>query len=307
LKTNNDYPGFYGIIFEKAVSSWHTGLCEESKNIFNYLSIYEPLDSIHRECVLNNLKKLNFWKDDNAFLSELKNKDEELKKSKEKLNLFSNKDYNNLKYKFNNSEKIDENYSEAFQDIFILTVLNGKQNGTYLEIGSGYPFFGNNTYLLESKFNWKGISLDIEPESSERYFRDRKNISICVDAKEVNYDYLLKSCSMPKNIDYLQLDCDPACITYEILKKIPFDKYKFAIITYEHDFYKDESKSFQQKSVEYLEKLGYLRVFSNISPDDNRPYEDWWVHPDLVDMEMINKIINIDDSTKKAKNIFLLK
>jgi hypothetical protein len=111
---------------------------------------------------------------------------------------------------------------------------------------------------------------------------------------------------MPNNMDYLQLDCDPPNITYDILNKIPFDKYKFAIITYEHDYYIDETKSFQEKSKNYLEGLGYLRVISNISPDDNRPYEDWWVHPDLVNMEIVNKIINVDNSIKKSRNIFLL-
>ena len=34
------------------------------------------------------------------------------------------------------------------QDMFVLTVLNGKTNGTYLEIGSGDPFIGSNTALL---------------------------------------------------------------------------------------------------------------------------------------------------------------
>lgn len=59
LKTDIDYPGFYGIIFEKAISSWHTGLCEESKNIFNYLLNNEPLDSIHRQAVIYNLEKIS--------------------------------------------------------------------------------------------------------------------------------------------------------------------------------------------------------------------------------------------------------
>jgi tetratricopeptide (TPR) repeat protein len=56
---NLDYPGFYGIIFEKAVSAWWTGLCEESRDIFKYLSIHEPLDEIHKQAVFYNLKNLN--------------------------------------------------------------------------------------------------------------------------------------------------------------------------------------------------------------------------------------------------------
>lgn len=306
LRTKLDYPGFYGIIFEKAVSSWHTGLCEESRDYFKYLSIYEPLDKLHKNSVIYNLKNLKAWEYESNFYLFGKNKEEEIEMSENNLNLYYRKDFKNLKYNFNNCEQISRNYSEAFQDIFILTILNGKRNGTYLEIGGGLPFYGNNTYLLESKFDWYGITLDINPESSVRYFKDRENISVCLDATKVDYAYLLENCHMPNNIDYLQLDCDPPDITYDILNKIPFDKYKFAIITYEHDYYIDETKSFQEKSRNYLEALGYLRVISNISPDDNRSYEDWWVHPDLVNMEIVNKIMNIDDSIKKSRNIFLL-
>jgi len=68
-------------------------------------------------------------------------------------NLFTNNETNNLRYIFNGNSKIDKNYSEAYQDIYVLSMLDGKENGYYLEIGSGQPIIGNNTYLLESKFN----------------------------------------------------------------------------------------------------------------------------------------------------------
>jgi len=63
LKTTLDYPGFYGITFEKAVSAWWCGLCEESKNIFKYLLENEPLNDIHTQSVIDNLKRLKAWKD----------------------------------------------------------------------------------------------------------------------------------------------------------------------------------------------------------------------------------------------------
>lgn len=304
LRTVLDYPGFYGIVFEKAVASWWTGLCEESRNIFKYLSIYEPLDYIHKQAVVTNLKQLNGWKDDSQFVSFLKTKDQELEVSNKNLSLYYNTDLKKLKYKFKDIESIDRNYSEAFQDIFILTLLNGKKQGIYLEIGAGFPFYGNNTYLLESKYEWEGISLDIEPESSERYFRDRNNIAICRDATQVNYIELLEDVKAPYDIDYLQLDCDPPDVTYDILTKIPFDKYRFAIITYEHDYYNDESKSYKQKSREYLLSKGYELILSNIAPREGFDYEDWYIHPDLVDRNIINKIKNTDDTVKIAKDIF---
>ena len=70
------------------------------------------------------------------------------------------KEFKDLKVKFNGLESIDKNYSESFQDIFVLQCFNGKKNGTYLEIGAGNPISGNNTYLLSDKFGWEGLSID---------------------------------------------------------------------------------------------------------------------------------------------------
>lgn len=52
------YPGFYGIIFEKAVSAWHCGLCDESCNLhYDLLDAYD-MDSSHTDAVHNNIEKL---------------------------------------------------------------------------------------------------------------------------------------------------------------------------------------------------------------------------------------------------------
>jgi hypothetical protein len=245
---------------------------------------FEPLDSIHKQATIANLKLLKLWKEDHEFSSTLKTKQQELEAAARDLN-------------------INNNYSEAYQDVFILTMLNNKTEGTYLEIGAGYPFFGNNTYLLESEYKWKGVSLDVTPESIERYFRDRNNIALLRDATQVDYADLLEETKMPTTIDYLQLDCDPPSVTYEILIKIPFDKYKFAVITYEHDYYADETKSYKQKSREYLLSKGYELVLTNIASSEGKDYEDWYVHPDLVDRETINRFKNTDDTIKVAKDL----
>ena len=42
----------------------------------------------------------------------------------------------NLKYKFPGLNVIKENYSQTYQDMFVLTMLNGKQHGKFLEIGA---------------------------------------------------------------------------------------------------------------------------------------------------------------------------
>ena len=57
---------------------------------------------------------------------------------------------NNLKRRFTNDEKISYNYSQADQGIFVLSMLDGLEYGTYLEIGAAWPDHISNTALLES-------------------------------------------------------------------------------------------------------------------------------------------------------------
>jgi tetratricopeptide (TPR) repeat protein len=50
---------FYGILFEKAVSSWWVGLCDESRNIFVDLLQNYDMDDAHITAVKNNLERLS--------------------------------------------------------------------------------------------------------------------------------------------------------------------------------------------------------------------------------------------------------
>jgi FkbM family methyltransferase len=59
LILNVEYPGFYGILFEKAVSSWWVGLCNESRNLLEDLLENYEMDETHTNAVRNNLQKLS--------------------------------------------------------------------------------------------------------------------------------------------------------------------------------------------------------------------------------------------------------
>ena len=286
LRTDIGYPGTYGLLFEKAVSSWWCGLCEESRSLFKDLLINYDLDTVHRTAVLNNLK----------FFNEFNTK---------KLTLFTKDKHDQLRLKFPGSDTIETNHSESYQDMFVLTMLNGKRNGHYLEIGAGNSFYGNNTALLEQKFDWKGISLDIDQQFIEAFTKDRRNPCLLKDATTVNYEKFLSGLDFPTDIDYLQLDCDPPDVTYKILLSLPFEKYKFAVITYEHDYYCDETKSFRDKSRKYLESFGYILVAGDIAPDEWRNYEDWWIHPDLIDKSILDQMLTKENKTKKAEQYML--
>ena len=286
---NIGYPGKYALLFYKAISGYRWGKGEESRLLFQELINNYNLDEPYYSIVVEYIKNLGSGPARSVF--------KQYKKDEH---------YRRLKYKFDTCENIENNYSQVYQDMFILYLLNGKTDGSYLEIGSGDPFWMNNTYLLENKYGWKGLGIDLNNEMVDKYRNYRKNPVLLSDAHNINYKELLSQYFTNTNIiDYLQLDCDPAQSTYELLLSIPFDEYKFRIITYEHDYYNDISRSFKQKSREYLANKGYKLVVSNVAPNSWASFEDWWVHPDLIDSNRIRYIQNDDESIKQMDKYFL--
>ena len=187
-----------------------------------------------------------------------------------------------LKLTFPGLENIEKNYSQCYQDLFVLTCLNGKKNGTYLEIGAGDPFYGNNTALL-SELGWRGISLDVLEPAKEKWEKERPNDTFLLqNALTTDYIQLCQINGLSRYIDYLQLDIDPAYNTLQALKNIPLNVLEFGVITYEHDFYIDEDETCRKESREILQNAGYTLIAANISPDKNSPYEDWYINPKYV-------------------------
>ncbi len=305
LRTDINYPGYYGLLFEKAVNGWWCGLCSESLDLLKNIAYNYILDEPHKKAVIKNLQNLGGWKTPNQFESYLKNTSQEEIESQKTLNLYTKKDYSNVKNIFKDLEKIPRNYSKAFQDMLVLTLLNGKREGYYLEIGAGFPVYGNNTYLLETEFNWKGVSIDIELESIERYLHDRQNQALLRDATTADYRELLLQAKAPTIIDYLQLDCDLPESTYTALTKIPFDEYSFNVITYEHDHYNDSTGIYREKSRSFLKNKGYILLISDVSTNRKDTFEDWWIHPSMIS-PISTKLVNTSPIIKKAKNLFIL-
>jgi FkbM family methyltransferase len=197
-------------------------------------------------------------------------------------------------YHFDGIDQIDHNHSQALQDMFALYCHNGKRNGTYLEVGAAYPYYTNNSALLE-EFGWRGVGLELNDDMIKNYNEFRKNKSLKINALEADYDALLTEYCGTTDIDYLQLDIKTSSDTYEALKKIPFDKYRFAVITYEHDDYVDTTQSFKQKARELLWSKGYALAVPDVSPIDGYSFEDWWIHPDLIDITRVWSMNRIAD------------
>ena len=188
--------------------------------------------------------------------------------------------YENLKTKFAGAENIENNWSQSMQDIFVMSMLDGKRNGVYVEIGADQPRVISNTYLLEKDFDWSGISFELDADKVAFFNTIRKNKCLCEDATLYNYKSLFEELNYPKQIDYLQLDIDPAEGTLRALKALPLDDYRFSVITYETDVY-SSGADIQDEQIEILESHGYQLVAKNVKCEGN-PYEDWWVDPAIV-------------------------
>ena len=188
--------------------------------------------------------------------------------------------YENLKTKFAGAENIENNWSQSMQDIFVMSMLDGKRNGVYVEIGADQPRVISNTYLLEKDFDWSGISFELDADKVAFFNTIRENKCLCEDATLYNYKSLFEEFNYPKQIDYLQLDIDPAEGTLRALKVLPLDDYRFSVITYETDVY-SSGADIQDEQIEILESHGYQLVAKNVKCEGN-PYEDWWVDPAIV-------------------------
>lgn len=289
LRNGVEYPGKYGLVFQKMVSSWWWGKQDECRTLLvelknNYRHVMDPN---HINAVQNNLNRLGIGPESHMVRP---------------YKIWQN---TALRYKFKGYDKVYRNYSQVYQDLFVLSMLDGKRDGTYLEIGTAGPEYGNNTKLLE-ELGWTGVGIEWDKGLADSYAAVRKNPVRNEDALKTNYVKVLTELSpVGTNIDYLQLDCEPASTTYEIMMKIPFNLFKFAVITYEHDDYVDMTGLYRNKSREFLLSRGYELVVSDISPDGISNFEDWWVHPDLVSRDIIDRMKDVSKSTKHATDYML--
>ena len=207
-------------------------------------------------------------------------------------------------------EKVASNLFEestsSCQDKFVCKILKNKQNGTFLEIGSAWPKKYNNTYILENKLNWKGVGIEYQSKWKKEWDISRPNTNLYIkDAREVDYGKLLNDNNMPEKIDYLSFDIEAenssTIMTLYQLEKTALDKYKFGIVTFEHDIYRGDFYNTRKKSRELFKKHGYILTFPDVTNcglvkriqgghQRNDPYEDWYLHPDIIDIDLINKI-----------------
>ena len=204
-------------------------------------------------------------------------------------------------------DNFDFSKSQLCQDLFVLSELGFKKNGFFVEFGATDGITLSNTFLLETKFNWQGILAEpakiwqdqlkknrnaiIETDcvwkstgdtlsfnetkksdlSTINYFskldihkKNRSNGNI-YNVKTISLEDMLKKFKAPFFIDYLSIDTEGS--EYQILENFNFDKYKFKVITCEHNYSQDRKKIFN-----LLTNHGYQRKFTELSK-----WDDWYI------------------------------
>jgi len=199
------------------------------------------------------------------------------------------------------------------QDLFVLSELDFKTGGYFVDFGATNGVNQSNTCLLEKEFGWRGIVA----EPARRWHKDLKSNRDCLIEtaciwSESNltltfnethtgefstidsYSSSDHNCQLRKNgerydistislEDMLDKYSAPRKIDYlsldtegsefEILRKFNFDKYQFGVITCEHNFTPQREKIFS-----LLTQNGYIRKYKGVSS-----FDDWYVNAGSTD------------------------
>ena len=214
---------------------------------------------------------------------------------------FSGKNFNVL----NDVTKIRSlSKSQLSQDIFVLTYFNFKRDGYFDEFGATNGVDLSNTWLLEKEFGWKGILAEPSKNWHEELSNNRscniENKAVWIKSDEtltfleatvpeistiddfrsidshsrkgkiyevetISLEDLLDKYDAPSVIDYLSIDTEGSEL--DILSNFDFEKYKFRVITVEHNFTEN-----REKINRLLTSKGYKQVLESISA-----FDDWYI------------------------------
>jgi FkbM family methyltransferase len=198
--------------------------------------------------------------------------------------------------------------SQLGQDLFVLSEMDFKTNGYFVDFGATNGVDLSNSYLLEKEFGWNGIVA----EPARRWHKELKNNRNChietscvwrdsnatltfnetrlgefstIDSYSSSDDsnqlrkngkkYNVSTISLVDLLDKYDapgkidyLSIDTEGSEFEILKNFDFNKYQFAVITCEHNFALERESIFS-----LLTQNGYVRKFDGVSG-----YDDWYVN-----------------------------
>jgi FkbM family methyltransferase len=197
--------------------------------------------------------------------------------------------------------------AQFHQDLFVLSQLDFKRNGYFVEFGATDGILGSNTYLLEKEFGWNGIVAEpakcwhsalrnnrschvetrcvwVDSESVLEFWESSRPALSTIQSyaagdfqgqyrhkhksygvETISLNDLLATSGAPSDIDYLSIDTEGS--EFEILNGFDFSRYRFSVITCEHNYAPRRQRIFS-----LLTSNGYVRKFESLSKVD-----DWYV------------------------------
>ena len=203
-----------------------------------------------------------------------------------------------------------DSQSQMRQDLFVLSECAFRREGFFVEFGATDGKSISNSWLLEKQFGWSGIlaeparcwhdqlrkertaKLDFDcvwsatGEIFEFAETDDAKLSTLAshasadghasarrrsknyEVRTVSLNDLLDRHDAPKKIDYLSIDTEGS--EYEILCALDFDRYRFSVITCEHNFTPN-----RERIHSLLTASGYRRKGEEVSHCD-----DWYILAD---------------------------
>ncbi len=211
-------------------------------------------------------------------------------------------------------------HSQFHQDLFVLSVLDFKRDGYFVEFGATDGVVLSNTLLLERNFGWTGVlsepaqvwQTDLKKNRNARIdFRcvwsssgdqlvfsetSSSEYSTISSFSELDLNrifrnkkrsYVVQSVSLSELLAAHKspividyLSIDTEGSEYEILKNFDFSSHHFRVITCEHNFTEN-----RVKIRELLTSKGYTEVFHIASR-----VEDWFVRLELIP-ENVRKVL----------------
>lgn len=209
-------------------------------------------------------------------------------------------------------ELLPKTKSQILQDLFVLSQLDFKRNGFFVEFGACDGVSLSNTFLLENEFGWEGIlaepgrvwheglrtqrralistkcvwshsgetlmfnqtdaaglSTIASFSEADRWAAERLN-GLQYDVETICLNDLLASAGAPARMDYLSIDTEGSEL--RIFETFDFSKYRFSVITCEHNF-----TPARKAIAELLTRHGYVRKHENLSQ-----FDDWYIHQDVL-------------------------
>jgi len=206
-----------------------------------------------------------------------------------------------------NEPLLKKSRSQLRQDIFVLSELNYKRNGYFVEFGATNGIDLSNTYLLETEYGWSGIlaepatlwhaDLDRNRKAKidKRCVWKRTGESLIFNetndaelstidalslsdhhgkAREGGKKYSVRTVSLVDLLNEHQapneidyLSIDTEGSEFDILEHFDFKKYQFKIITCEHNY-----SPMREELNLLFQKNGYRKKYEHISQ-----FDDWWV------------------------------